>query len=293
VSTAVRTLLEGAVDYAGLFPPAQLPMLDAVRRYASYRTAPHAWMLGRFIVPAPRLQEFADAAGAVAESSPAPWRLSVLADDAEKGVSLINAFHRDHWPGICDVVEVRASTAAEVEGIARVIGGTELRAFVEVPIADDPGEVIDAIATRGLSAKVRTGGVVATAIPASAHIARFLSHCIRARVPFKATAGLHHPLRGEYRLTYDAHSPTAVMFGYLNVFLAAALLYRSGSSQDAIEMLEEQDARSVRMENDGVHWRGRFIAASDIAAFREHALAGFGSCSFTEPVDEIVALGFV
>jgi hypothetical protein len=194
---------------------------------------------------------------------------------------------------VCDVVEVRASSSADVARMADVIGNTGLRAYVEVPIADDPGSLIDAIATRGLNAKIRTGGVVATAIPPSAHIIRFLRHCIRAGAPFKATAGLHHPLRGEYRLTYDAQSPTAVMFGYLNVFLAAALLYRGAPERDATEMLEERDPRSVRIDDEGVHWRGHFIAAQDLASFREHALAGFGSCSFTEPVDEIVALGFV
>jgi hypothetical protein len=293
VSTTVHALLEGAVDYAGLFPPAKLSMRDAVERYAAYRGTTHAWMLGRFVVPATRLQEFADAAGAVAGSDATPWRLSVVAEDVERGVGLINAFHRDQGWAVCDVVEVRASTVADVETVARVVGTTAFRAYVEVPIADDPGDLIRAIAAHGLSAKIRTGGVVATAIPPAAHIVRFLSHCVRSGVPFKATAGLHHPMRGDYRLTYEADSPTATMFGYLNVFLAAALLYNGASERDAIEMLEERDAGSVRINGEGLSWRGRIISSGDISALRREALAGFGSCSFTEPVDEIVALGFV
>lgn len=58
----IRFLLENLIDYAGLFPPAELTMAEAVRNYAAYRHSEHNWMLGRFIVPASRLQEFEQAA---------------------------------------------------------------------------------------------------------------------------------------------------------------------------------------------------------------------------------------
>ncbi len=75
-------LLAGLIDYAGLFPPAALPMADAVARYARYRQGAHAWALGRFIVPAARLEEFARTLDAVEStvSAEAPWPVSVLAD---------------------------------------------------------------------------------------------------------------------------------------------------------------------------------------------------------------------
>ena len=52
-----RALLSGMVDYAGLFPPAQLPLEKAVREYAVHLGGAEAWMLGRFIIPAQRLEE--------------------------------------------------------------------------------------------------------------------------------------------------------------------------------------------------------------------------------------------
>lgn len=61
---SVRSALRGLIDYAGLFPPAQESMDDAVRHYAAYRRAAHQWMLGRFVVPASRLDEFAAAVAA-------------------------------------------------------------------------------------------------------------------------------------------------------------------------------------------------------------------------------------
>src|SRR5437660_1475932 len=63
MSPSLRALLEHVIDYAGLFPPATLPLDEAVRNYARYRTEPEGWMLGRFICPAARLAElspFAD-----------------------------------------------------------------------------------------------------------------------------------------------------------------------------------------------------------------------------------------
>ena len=71
----LETLLVGLVDFAGLFPPAALPMSDAVRQFAEYRAGPTAVSLGRFVVPVGRLgelaaQTWASAAGAPGSSAP-------------------------------------------------------------------------------------------------------------------------------------------------------------------------------------------------------------------------------
>src|SRR5438093_1052355 len=54
---SVRALLANVIDYAGLFPPANLPMEEAIRNYTRYRQEPESWMLGKFICPAARLVE--------------------------------------------------------------------------------------------------------------------------------------------------------------------------------------------------------------------------------------------
>src|ERR1039458_1007223 len=55
---------------------------------------------------------------------------------------------------------------------------------------------------RGGFVKVRTGGLTPEAIPESEAVADFLCRAAARRLPFKATAGLHHPIRSLHPLTY-------------------------------------------------------------------------------------------
>jgi hypothetical protein len=114
-------------------------------------------------------------------------------------------------------------------------------------------------------------------------------------VTFKATAGLHHPLRGDYRLTYDEKAQQGRMYGYLNVFLAAALLSIGASETDAIAMLEETNAANLEFNDLQAGWRGPHrsyvLDRVVLALVRSNVITSFGSCSFTEPVDEARAMG--
>jgi hypothetical protein len=157
-------------------------------------------------------------------------------------------------------------------------------------VRDDPNPLVAAIAADGLCAKVRTGGVTADAFPAPTDVARFLAACVRHGVHFKATAGLHHPLRGEYPLTYDAHAPRGVMFGFLNVFLAAAFARQGMPPADVAALLDERDPAAFRLTDGHAGWRGHTLEAATIAADRAAFAASFGSCSFREPLDDLSTL---
>jgi hypothetical protein len=191
---------------------------------------------------------------------------------------------------VVDTLEAKAATEDEVRRVAAAVGagGGEppLTTYVELPVADDPRALVTAVARAGLRAKVRTGGVTPDAFPTSAQLARFLVACAEAGVPFKATAGLHHPLRAAYRLTYAPDSATAPMFGFLNVFLAAALVRAGGSAADAQSLLEERDPGALELDDDAVIWRGHRLTAARLADARG-AVVSFGSCSFTEPMEEL------
>jgi hypothetical protein len=246
-TAALHALLEGLIDYAGLFPPAALSMQDAVRNYARYGEGEYAWALGRFVVPADRAHEV-----------PPEFPQSVLGLD-----------------------EVKAASTEDVARIAREAGGRT----VYVEIADLA--LLDAIAEHGLRAKIRTGGVTVDAFPPIGDIARFLRACKAKGVAFKATAGLHHPLRCVKPLTYASGAPTGTMHGFLNVFLAAALLEHA----DAI--LAEEDARAFAFDEEGAAWRGHRVSTQALRTMRREFATSFGSCSFEEPIGDLRALGWL
>jgi hypothetical protein len=298
----VRSLLAGLIDYAGLFPPAKLDMSPVVRNYASYVESEHEWMLGRLIVPVNRLEEFESAASEVLprEEDSLPWRISLLLspvgdDDLDEQFGLIDQFNASHMAAnnglaLIDTVEIKASSTSQIEKLLRVLPD-RARAFVEIPLDDDPRGMIAALAGTGSAAKIRTGSVVPEDIPPITRVARFICACARADVPFKATAGLHHPIRAEHALTYEEGALRAEMHGFLNVFLGACWAFTEGCSPGAMEaVLDERSAGAFVFSETGVKWRQNHITTAQIAAAREHFALSFGSCSFTEPMDDLQAL---
>jgi len=290
--SAIHVLLRNSIDYAGLFPPAGLDMRAVVENYADYQAGPRAWALGRLVLPVGRLSEF-EAAAQPQLTAPAKgaWQLSVLlGDDVDRELALVADFNRRHGSAACiDSLELKA---ASVPALSNAVGQIppHLQAYIEIPIGGDPRGLIAAIAQSGRRAKVRTGGVTPEAFPAAADLIQFIRTCIQARVPFKATAGLHHPLRAEYRLTYAPDSPRGVMFGFLNLFLTAAFLQAGLHQRDAQRLLEETSLDAFQLEEESVHWNGNHLGLGDLRRSQQDVLTSFGSCSFTEPLEDLQSL---
>jgi hypothetical protein len=142
----------------------------------------------------------------------------------------------------------------------------------------------------GCFAKLRSGGVTADAIPPIEYVADYIRSCAELRLPFKATAGLHHPVRSPHPLTYEADAPRAVMHGFLNVFLAAALAWHG--DRDLEPVLAETDPAAFRFD-EGVLWRDRSLSAAQVSDARTNFAHAFGSCSFDEPVQGLIELGIL
>lgn len=291
---SIQALLAGLIDYAGLFPPAALDTQLAVRNYAAYRQGGYAWMLGRFIAPVARLDEFEKAAADHLRQDSEPWLLSALGGgDLKSDLEKITGFNeRNSGRAVIDTVEIKAERAADIEHAMEMMPAT-LTPYFEIPIAHDPGDLIKLISALGARAKIRTGGVTAESFPSSLKLASFIKICADEDAPFKATAGLHHPLRSVNRLTYEPDSESALMHGFLNVFLAAAFAQNGMSIERLVELLEERSLEAFQFDNGSVTWRGEMIVRGQLRNARSLLAIAFGSCSFEEPIEDLKRIGLL
>jgi hypothetical protein len=293
---ALSALLDGLIDFAGLYPPASLSMDEAVRDYSAYRSGPRSDWLGRFVLPASRLEEFL-AARLRLDPAPGPWRLSALLGDMpEADLERVIVFNRAAHasaspPAIVAAIEMKAAAPEEIERF-EALAPAGVSAFFEIPIRE-PGPFLAALTKGNGFAKLRAGGVVPEAIPVSADIARFLSACAAARVPFKATAGLHHPFRSLRPLTYAPDAPQAILHGFINVFLAAAYAAQGMDAVTLTALLNEESPRAFAFGDGQASWRGHALHTERLRAARRDFALAFGSCSFDEPRQDLEAAGWL
>jgi hypothetical protein len=287
----MRSAFAEIVDYAGLFPPASCTMDDAARQYDVYRRSGDSWMLGRFVVAATRLQELGEAieSGGIQIDSNTPWRLSVvLGAHVPAELARIAAFQAA-WEArgvLADSIEYKVASVGQVRTLGEQIP-RHFRRYFEVPSVGPYRELVGAIGEAGAFAKVRTGGTTPELFPGAVDLTTFLIAAVKQQVPFKATAGLHHPFRGQYPLTYAPDAARHVMYGFVNLLVATTELHRGGEGETAQAILEEDDRLTFLRDDDGITWRGMRYATADLAAAHQQFFLGFGSCSFREPVDEL------
>ena len=226
------------IDHAPLFPPASLDMRGAVAENARARRSAQSWMLARFVCPASRLGELA--ASLAPDDAPA---LSVVLDGGD-------------WRDTPFRVE-----AVEMVGVSRE-DLADVDTFCEVPLDEGWRDTLAAVAAAGAKAKLRCGGA---RVPTVAQVAQFILAARDAGVAWKATAGLHHPVRSEHE------------HGFLNVLEAAARAEAGAAEAELRAVLDERDPAPLLGAAERP--RGRFVS--------------IGSCSFSEPVEDLQALGLL
>jgi hypothetical protein len=253
VAPALKALLHGLIDYAGTFPPAQLPLDKVVSNYGEYRASDYAWMLRYLVVDGRQLAELPKTFDGL---------LSVLGktdDNRAATIETSEAIESQH-PVYCEVSLENISAA------------------------------LDKVKASKCFAKVRAGGVTPEAIPSTQAVAAFILGCADRKLPFKATAGLHHAVRGEYALTYEANAPRAVMHGFLNVLMASTFAWTGLRDIEAIIGETEPDAFAF---GDDARWRDLHLTIDQLREARENFIHSIGSCSFEEPIQDLQTLGFL
>ena len=257
--SARLALLGKLIDHAALFPPASMDMPDAIEADRRARASEHAWMLDRFIVPASKLHEL---------PADAP-RLSVVLDGGEGDLEAAA-----RTPHEVELVEARIDPEwipDTQELVNQKLPG--VRAFWELTPGRGLRGAVAAVREARAGAKIRCGG---TTLPTAADVAAFIAACREAGVPFKATAGLHHPIRSG-----DRH-------GFLN--LLAAAVFADG---DLEAIVGEEDPSAFTLDERGFGVHDHRADAETIAAARAELFIAYGSCSFDEPVEDLVALNLL
>jgi hypothetical protein len=251
---ARRGLLAGLIDHAPTFPPAELPLGEALRAHEAAVHSEPGWIVNRFVVRASQVADL-----------PADWehRLSVVLDANPPVDERIEAVEMVFdLPAIHEVVRHAGPLPPPEKYVEHPVGPS----FDEW-VARVSGSDVES----GIRAKIRCGGA---SVPSIDDLAAAVRACRTRGVAFKATAGLHHGVR-----TGNEH-------GFLNLLAAATF----GDEEDA---LAETDPSAFAADEQSFRWRDRTAAPDEVAAMRRDVFVSFGSCSFDEPVDELRALGFL
>lgn len=291
----LRVALAGFIDYAGLFPPASLDLDRTAANHRRYAASPEAWLLGRLIVPAQRLDELSALLEPDDSHGYGSWTVSALIQPASvaEDLAAIDRFNAAHSPRVAVVgIEAVAASAADVVRVSQGID-SGLERYIEVPVDGDTDALLDAVQDRGCYAKLRTGGTAPDRFPSTHDVARVIAGCEARGVPFKATAGLHHPVRNEFSVTGREHGALALMHGFINVLVAAVLCSAGRRDPTQLEqVLDERNPHAFVIESDGIRWRDLSVSNAECDEARAHLLRSVGSCSFEEPIEDLRGLGW-
>lgn len=284
---SARALMAGAVDYAGLFPPAQLPLADALAEYRRALAGADAWMLGRFIVPAVQLSVLADAVVRDAHDGRG-WTVSaIVREHMDEDAAAVQAFNQRavNQHVRVDTIECRPSSSDSITWLAKTFSPA-FTVHVEVGVGPTARDDLRVVARHRLRAKVRTGGLAADAFPAPASLVAFIESARDVGVPFKATAGLHHAMRGAYPLSDEIGAQSATMHGFVNLMLATAAVGERFPTTTAAALLTRTDHSALVFDDERVRWGDVELSIDAIGRMREAQCVSFGACSFREPADE-------
>ena len=252
VAPALKALLDSFIDYAGIFPPAKLSLDAAIGNFKDYQNGEYSWMLHWLVIGADQAKVAPNSLDAL---------ISIVADNDD---------------GRAAAIETKSIIVAQKP------------VYCEATPGDT--QQLDAIKKSNCFAKIRTGGLKPEAIPSTSTVAAFITDCADRKLAFKATAGLHHPIRAMHPLTYELDAPHAVMHGFINVLLASSFAWHG--ERDIEPIIAETDATNFRFD-ETAYWRGKSLSGAQIQEARRDFIHSVGSCSFDEPVHDLQALGFL
>lgn len=324
ISNSLKQLITHLIDYAGLFPPASLPLKEAYEQFTGYINESDEWILSKFICPAKQLSSLAELINSD-EYNYKPFSISVLgrsgtnSEEFIKGTAedvnlIIQFLQQTKNKFLTDAFEVRLPEDLVLgdnpDAMYEVMNSTAaiikenvpfyVKVFFEIPLKNDWKSSVNNFASAlkkhneffgqdenfpRSGFKLRTGGVEASAFPYPEQIAYVINASYENQLPLKFTAGLHHPFR-HYNETVKTK-----MHGFLNVFGAGVLLYGNDLlEQDLIDILSDEDAENFKFDDNNLRWKEFKSPVKVIENARKNFVISYGSCSFDEPREDLINL---
>ncbi|MCI0473002.1 MAG: hypothetical protein L0Y76_05395 [Ignavibacteria bacterium] len=324
-SDAFRAFMSRIIDYAGMFPPAGLDLEEAFGNYAGYVKSEDEWMMSRFVCTIKTFENFFDgnnpARKILDEHKGDNWiKFTILLTGGnspkdfytslEKDLKLLRKFREENFESLsADSFEVRLPGEFHVKSAGKSmlkflnesslifndLGFYGCRMFVEPPVNNDYKYIFEKLAETiaesdhdggNAGFKLRTGGVTPEVFPSPEQVACALNVCNLNKIEFKATAGLHHPVR------HYNDGVNTKMHGFLNVFGAGIFAFTNYLNEREIaEILKEENSSSFVFESDKFIWKDLSADTESIRNARSGFVTTFGSCSFDEPREDLKALG--
>ncbi|MDD5363599.1 MAG: hypothetical protein PHN88_15865 [Ignavibacteria bacterium] len=318
--------MRGIIDYAGMYPPANLNLADAFRNYCNYLVSQDEWMISRFVCSLNSFENIFKGGSAalkmVEDFDFGRWiSFSILLNQEPKVKDFLISFRKDlekvkkiseEYPGkvVADTFEFKLPAELngkfgthavkkmleEINDVLTWSGLLGARIFVEPPIDNNYNSVFRKLAEASADSnhkgsraglKLRTGGITQESFPSVEQIASALDACKQNKIPFKATAGLHHPVR------HQNENAGLKMHGFFNVFGAGILHFANSLSENELRnIVMDENGSAFGFTNDIFSWNDITADKTMVEKARNEFVISFGSCSFDEPREDLNKMGY-
>lgn len=326
----LKLFMDKAIDYAGLFPPANLSMDESIKNYADYSNGNDSHLISHFICPVTRFWEFEKSiAGSTLGNSLIP--VSALGRKPETVESLSEMVNYD-----LDVIKKFAdcnSTQVGVDvlemclplgvssvqekylgGISDVVNKLDelnfglihpFNIFFEVTISSSWQDEILAVINTIVKIKNnlnKKGGENNYLMGfkfrcGGLKIEQYptvvqTAYCIKMCIDNDVPLKLTAGLHHPFR-HYNKFAQTK-MHGFVNIF-AAVLLGKAHKLEEKtlFEIVEDESYKNFRFDDKSFSWKEIKITIDQILDGRNNNIISYGCCSFDEPREDLRGFGLL
>jgi hypothetical protein len=324
---AINNFMKGLIDYAGMYPPANLDLSTAFTKHLEYLNSEDEWMMDKFICSINSFEKFtnhdSDVSKQLHNFRSDRWvsfgllltggkTSKEFLKTLDKDLEMIKGFVSEHFELIV-TDNFEAKLPEDISGknnsgackkflndcsiIFNEHGLFGSKIFFEPPVNNDYEFVFEKLAytmaesdKNGGNAgfKLRTGGITPELFPTTEQVAFALKSCKEHKLQFKATAGLHHPIR------HYSDSVSTKMHGFMNVFGAGVLTYANSLSlKEITEIVNDENAGSFKFTEEEFRWNDITAGSGIISKARNEFVLSFGSCSFDDPREDLKKLNLL